>query len=86
MDIKVKAWRGYKEDIRFAVIVDVDNARVEEDWLSQEEVDSLALSFIEDTVLHDVCRDGVIERLIGIGLIDLEMIMDYAKEIEDGDL
>lgn len=79
MRIRVKSW-GRESDQKYEVIVSTEGGMVSEDWLDQEEVNSLAVDFLEDTVLNGVTRDGVVSRLIEVGVIDKELLVEYLEE------
>ena len=79
MRVRVKSW-GKGSDPKYEVVVSTEGGIVSEDWLTQEEVDSLAVDFLEDTVLNGVTRDGVVSRLIEVGVIDKELLVEYLEE------
>jgi len=79
MRIRVKTW-GRDRDPKYEVFVTTEGATVSEDWLTQEEVDSLAAEFLEDTVLNGVTREGVVSRLIEVGVLDKELLVEYLEE------
>ena len=79
MRIRVKSW-GRESDQKYEVIVSTEGGMVSEDWLAQEEVDSLAVEFLEDTVLKGVTRGGVVSRLIEVGVLDKELLVEYLEE------
>ena len=79
MRIRVKSW-GRESDQKYEVIVSTDGGMVSEDWLAQEEVHSLAVEFLEDTVLKGVTRGGVVSRLIEVGVLDKELLVEYLEE------
>jgi len=79
MRVRVKSW-GKEGDPKYEVVVSTEGGMVSEDWLTQEEVDSLAVDFLEDTVLNGLTRDGVVSRLIEVGVIDKELLVEYLEE------
>lgn len=79
MRVRVKSW-GRGSDPKYEVIVSTEGGMVSEDWLTQEEVDSLAVDFLEDTVLNGVTREGVVSRLIEVGVLDKELLVEYLEE------
>lgn len=79
MRIRVKSW-GREGDIKYEVLVSTEGGMVSEDWLTQEEVDSLAVEFLEDTVLNGVTREGVVSRLIEVGVLDKELLVEHLEE------
>lgn len=79
MRVRVKSW-GRESDLKYEIIVSTEGGMVSEDWLTQEEVDSLAVDFLEDTVLNGVTREGIVSRLIEVGVLDKELLVDYLEE------
>lgn len=79
MRVRVKSWGG-ESDPKYEVIVSTEGGMVSEDWLTQEEVDSLAVEFLEDTVLNGITRGEVVSRLIEVGVIDKELLVEYLEE------
>jgi len=79
MRVRVKSW-GRDGDPKYEVVVSTEGGMVSEDWLTQEEVDSLAVDFLEDTVLNGLTRERVVSRLIEVGVIDKELLVEYLEE------
>jgi len=79
MRVRVKSW-GRDDDPKYEVVVSTEGGMVSEDWLTQEEVDSLAVDFLEDTVLNGLTRERVVSRLIEVGVIDKELLVEYLEE------
>lgn len=82
MDIKVKPWKGRDEQY-YRIVIQSGNGALEEDWLTQQDVDSIATRLLDDTVFHDTYRHEIIQRLIDVNIIDIELMKAYLESLED---
>ena len=82
MDIKVKPWKGRDEQY-YRIVIQSGNGTLEEDCLTQQDVDSIAARFLDDTVFHDTYRHEIIQRLIDLNIIDTELMKEYLVDLED---
>lgn len=80
--IKVIPWKG-RDERYYHIIIQSGNGTLEEDWLTQQDVDSIATRFLDDTVLHDIYRHEIIQRLIDLDVIDIKMMKEYLVDLED---
>jgi hypothetical protein len=79
MEIKArKAWGEYYE-----VVVKTSNTTVVEDMFTWEQVNQMAVDFVEDTILQNSYQDEIIQRLIAVGLIDVEQLREYMADLEE---
>jgi len=76
MEIKVKSY-SWSDDI--TVIVECDNVKLNEE-MSKKEASELAVSFLEDTLLDNCWQSEVIGKLIEVGIITHEQILEYVEE------
>lgn len=63
----------------------IDGARLEETYLSYADVSSLAVEFLDDTLLHNCCQGEVVGKLVEAGILTEEMIREYVAELEDSE-
>lgn len=82
MNINVKPWQGRDEQY-YALTVNTNDAKIIEDWLTQSDVDSMAVDFLDNTVLHNVWRNEVIQRLVDLNVIDIDMMREYLEDLEE---
>ena len=81
MKIDVRPWGG--RDTNYCLIIESGGNRLEEDYLTQEEVDNLSVEFLNDTLLSKLNRYEIIDKLIEVGLLDKEVINDWLKGEND---
>ncbi len=78
MNIDVRRFGGTTKyyDLKF----NFRGASVREEDVDQDEVDTIAVAFIEDTLLAPLNRYEVIDRLIEVGILSKEQINSWVKE------
>jgi hypothetical protein len=64
------------------ISVDYLGNRVTEDMVAFDELDSLAVALLDDTVLHGCSRYQVVDKLVQAGVINHDMIMAYLESYE----
>ena len=79
--IKVKPWKGRDEQY-YHIVIQSGNGTLEDDWLTQQDVDSIATRFLDDTVFHDTYSHEIIQRLIDVNIIDIELMKEYLTDLE----
>lgn len=77
MKIIVKRYKNLGND----VVVYSGNAEIVEESVSDAEIEEVALSLLDDTVLHGVSRDKIVQKLIDADILDKEMIEEYLEVI-----
>lgn len=77
MKIIVKRYKNLGND----VVVYSDHAEIVEESVSDAEIEEVALSLLDDTVLHGVSRDKIVQKLIDVDVLDKEMIEEYLEAI-----
>lgn len=80
MEIKVDTFGGESTTKKYGIEVRVGNASVYEDWLEQDEADAIAVQLLHSTALDRVWKDDIIDKLIGLDIIDKDMVMEWALE------
>jgi len=63
------------------VVVYSGHAVVEEESVSDSELEEVALSLLYDTVLYGVSRDKIVQKLIDADILDKEMIEEYLEAL-----
>ncbi len=66
-------------NFEYSIIIKTDNGYLRKEDLNQQEVDNLAVGFIEDTLLAPFNYYEVIDRLIEVGIINREMIAAWKE-------
>ena len=79
MEIVIKRYKNFGND----VVVNTGHAVVEEVSVSDSELEEVALSLLDDTVLHGVSRDKIVQKLIDADILDKEMIEEYLEDMRD---
>lgn len=75
MEINVRCWG--RELPYYDLKFNFDNTSVKEENLTQPEVDTIAKSFIEDTLLAPVGYWDVVDKLIESGILNKDQIEDW---------
>lgn len=65
------------------VVVYSGHAEIVEESVPDHELEELALSLLEDTVLHGVGRDKIVQKLIDADILDKEMIEEYLEDMKE---
>lgn len=79
MEIVVNRYKNLGND----VVVYSGHAVTVEESVSDAELEEVALSLLDDTVLHGVSRDKIVQKLIDADILDKEMIEEYLEAIEE---
>lgn len=77
MEIVVNRYKNLGND----VVVYSGHAVTVEESVSDAELEEVALSLLDDTVLHGVSRDKIVQKLIDADILDKEMIEEYLEAI-----
>lgn len=80
MEIEVKTWTANHGRI-YDVKVKAWGCMVFEE-MTQDEVDDLAIRFLDDTVLNLVPIHDIVAKLVEKGVVDKEMIEEYLEELK----
>lgn len=80
MEIVIKRYKNLGND----VVMRSGHAVVVEESVSDSELERVALSLLDDTVLHGVSRDKIVQKLIDADILDKEMIEEYLEDIGGG--
>lgn len=65
------------------VLVYSGHAVITEESVPDHELEELALSLLDDTVLHGASRDKIVQKLIDVDILDKEMIEEYLEDIKE---
>lgn len=79
MEIVVNRYKNLGND----VVVHSGHAVIEEESVSDSELEEVALSLLGDTVLHGVSRDKIVQKLIDVDILDKEMIEEYLDDVKE---
>lgn len=79
MEIVIKRYKNLGND----VVVYSGHAVIEEESVSDSELEAVALSLLDDTVLHGVSRDKIVQKLIDADILDKEMIEEYLEDMKE---
>ena len=77
MEIVINRYKNLGND----VVVYSGHAVVEEESVSDSELEEVALSLLYDTVLYGVSRDKIVQKLIDADILDKEMIEEYLEAL-----
>jgi len=78
MDIDARRW-GYNTDY-YDITIKSENTTVVETGFDQEQVDEIATSFLNDTLLAPLSNWEVIDKLIEVGILSEDQINSWFKE------
>lgn len=78
MEIVIHRYKNLGND----VVVHSLNAVIMEESVSNSEIEEVALSLLDDTVLYGVSRDKIVQKLIDVDIIDKEMMVEYLEGME----
>lgn len=79
MEIAIKRYKNLGND----VVVYSGHAEIVEESVSDAELEEVALSLLDDTVLHGVSRDKIVQKLIDVDILDKEMIEEYLEDMKE---
>lgn len=79
MEIAIKRYKNLGND----VVVYSGHAEIVEESVSDAELEEVALSLLDDTVLHGVSRDKIVQKLIDVDILDKEMIEEYLEDLKE---
>lgn len=79
MEIVVNRYKNLGND----VVVYSGHAVIEEESVSDSELEEVALSLLDDTVLHGVSRDRIVQKLIDVDILDREMLEEYLEDVKE---
>lgn len=77
MEIVINRYKNLGND----VVVYSGHDVIVEESVSDAEIEEVALSLLDDTVLHGVSRDKIVQKLIDADILDKEMIEEYLEAI-----
>lgn len=78
MRIVIRRYKNLGND----VVVYSGHAVIGEESIPDSELEEMALILLDDTVLHGVSRDKIIQKLIDVDIIDKEMMVEYLEDME----
>lgn len=78
MNIDVRRW-GYNTDY-YDITINSENTKVVETGFDQEQVDKIATSFLNDTLLAPLGTWEVVDKLVEVGILSEEQINSWVKE------
>lgn len=78
MRIVIRRYKNLGND----VVVYSGHAVIEEESVPDHELEEVALSLLDDTVLHGVGRDKIVQKLIDADILDKEMMVEYLEDME----
>jgi len=79
MEIVIKRYKNLGND----VVMRSGHAVVVEESVSDSELEEVALTLLDDTVLHGVSRDKIVQKLIDTDILDKEMIEEYLEDMKE---
>lgn len=65
------------------VLVYSGHAVITEESVPDHELEELALSLLDDTILYGVGRDKIVQKLIDADILDKEMVEEYLEDMKD---
>lgn len=65
------------------VTVYLGNAVITEESVSNSELEAVALTLLDDTLLYRVGRDKIVQKLIDADILDKEMIEEYLEDMKE---
>lgn len=66
------------------VLVYSGHVVITEESVPNHELEELALSLLEDTLLYGVSRDKIVQKLIDADILDKEMLEEYLEDMKEG--
>jgi len=79
MRIVIRRYKNLGND----VVVYSGNAVIEEETVPDSELEEMALSLLDDTVLYGVDRDKIVQKLIDADIIDKEILEEYLENLKE---
>lgn len=77
MRIVIRRYKNLGND----VVVYSRHAAIEEETIPDSELEEMALTLLDDTVLHGVSRDKIVQKLIDVDILDREMLEEYLEAL-----
>ena len=79
MRIVIRRYKNLGND----VVVYSGHAVIEEETVPDSELEEMALTLLEDTLLYGVSRDKIVQKLIDVDILDKEMIEEYLEDLKE---
>lgn len=65
------------------VIVYSGHAMITEETVPDSELEEIALTLLDDTLLYGVGRDKIVQKLIDADILDKEMLEEYYEDMKE---
>lgn len=79
MRIVIHRYKNFGND----VLVYSGHAVIVEETVPDHELEGLALSLLDDTLLHGASRHEIVQKLIDADILDKEMIEEYLEDMKE---
>lgn len=79
MEILIKRYKNLGND----VVMRSGNTVTVEESVSDSELEDVALTLLDDTVLHGVSRGEIVQKLIDADILDREMLEEYLDGMKE---
>lgn len=80
MEILIKRYKNLGND----VVMRSGNTVTVEESVSDSELEDVALTLLDDSVLHGVSRGEIVQKLIDADILDREMLEEYLEGVKEG--